>query len=100
MYMCTGQIFSFYFSLKHCILTFESDLIKLMGHVKTLLLQGKILHLTSLVGTSLSELILNNIFQVKGIEEFFKTFCVKNQMYCEQCGDEVDVTMVSLKKGF
>lgn len=73
-----------------------------MAHVKNLLLQGKILHLTSLVGTSLSELNLNNIFQVKGIEEFFKPldFCGENQLYCEQCDDKVDATVVSLKKSF
>lgn len=37
---------------------------------------------------------------MKGIEEFFKPsdFCGENQMYCEQCDDKVDATMVSIKK--
>lgn len=40
------------------------------------------------------------IFQEEGIGEFFKPsdFCGENQMYCEQCDDKVDATMVSIKK--
>ncbi|XP_035768356.1 ubiquitin carboxyl-terminal hydrolase 20-like [Neolamprologus brichardi] len=40
------------------------------------------------------------LYQVKGIEEFFKPsdFCGKNQIYCEQCGDEVDATMTAVIK--
>ncbi|XP_035772240.1 putative ubiquitin carboxyl-terminal hydrolase 50 [Neolamprologus brichardi] len=38
------------------------------------------------------------IFQVKGIEEFFKSsdFCGENQLYCEKCDDKVDTTMTDL----
>ncbi|XP_039899491.1 uncharacterized protein LOC120740976 isoform X6 [Simochromis diagramma] len=35
---------------------------------------------------------------VKGIEDFFKTFCGKNQIYCEQCDDKVDATMTDVIK--
>ncbi|XP_035768390.1 ubiquitin carboxyl-terminal hydrolase 26-like [Neolamprologus brichardi] len=37
---------------------------------------------------------------VKGIEEFFKPsdFCGENQLYCEQCDDKVDATMVNVIK--